>query len=52
MSEKADQYSEQETARRMDDALCRALKMPPRPHKAAQSDKKRGGDRRQPKKAS
>ncbi len=37
-----DQYSEDETRRRRDKALKRALKMPPKPHKLAQSDKKPG----------
>ena len=46
------QFSDEQTARRRDEALKRALKMPPKPHKAAQFDKKRGGDRRQPKKTS
>ena len=31
--EVTDQYSEEETARRRDKALKRALKMPPKPHK-------------------
>ena len=31
--EVTDQYSEEEAARRRDQALKRALKMPPKPHK-------------------
>ena len=47
-----DEYTEEETVHRRDAVLKRMLETPPKPHKAAQSGKKRGGDRRQSKKSS
>ncbi len=41
MNKKIDEHSEQETARRRDQALQRALDMPPKPHKQKSSG---GGD--------
>ena len=51
-SKDQDEITEEETARRRDAVLKRMLKTLPKPHKAAQSGKKRGGDRRQSKKSS
>lgn len=44
--------SKEEAAKRRDEALKRALRMPPKPHKMPKTTKKRGDDRRQTKKAS
>jgi hypothetical protein len=41
-----DQYSDQETARRMTDAIRRALNAPPKPHKEIVGNGKRAGGKR------
>lgn len=45
MSKEDDQYSRDEAERRRDQALKRALQMPPKPHKKGEKNKT-GGDGR------
>jgi hypothetical protein len=43
----SEQFSEEETARRRDEALKRALSMPPKPHNGAgKSEKKKAAPKR------